>query len=92
MRANCTEVYQKLNDWILVAQKTENDAVDEMSKVVKAAIEEETKLQDELRIKFMDFCVDEKIMNFIVPPPEKLPAMEQVRFDRFNIKQLTCLF
>jgi len=40
-----------------------------MSQVVKAAIEEETKLQDELRIKFMDFCVDEKIMNFIVPPP-----------------------
>lgn len=36
----------------------------------------------------MDFCVDEKIMNFIEPPPEKLPAMEQVRKDRFNIKQL----
>lgn len=36
----------------------------------------------------MDFCVDEEIMNYIEPPPEKLPAMEQVRKDRFNIKQL----
>jgi hypothetical protein len=39
----------------------------------------------------MDFCVDSKIMNFIEPPPEKLPAMEEVRRDRFNIRQLTTL-
>ena len=39
----------------------------------------------------MDFCVDEKIMNFIEPPPEKLPAMEQVRSDRFSIRQLRSL-
>ena len=44
--------------------------------MIKRAIEEETKIQDELRIKFMDFLVDEKIMNFIEPPPDKLPAME----------------
>jgi hypothetical protein len=39
----------------------------------------------------MDFCVDEKIMNYIDPPPEKLPAMEEVRYDRFNIEQLRTL-
>jgi len=39
----------------------------------------------------MDFCVDEKVMNFIEPPPEKLPAMEQVRTDRFSIRQLKTL-
>ena len=39
----------------------------------------------------MDFCVDEKIMNYIVPPPEKLPAMEQIRGDRFTISQLRSL-
>jgi hypothetical protein len=36
----------------------------------------------------MDFTVDEKILNFIEPPPEKLAAMEQVRPDRFSITQL----
>ncbi len=59
-----------------------------MCGIIKRAIEEEKKIQDELRIKFMDFCIDEKIMNFIEPPPEKLPAMEEIRTDRFNIIQL----
>lgn len=30
MRQKCLKVYQKLDDWILVAVKSENDAVDEM--------------------------------------------------------------
>lgn len=33
----------------------------------------------------MDFCVDQKIMNYIEPPPEKLPALEEKRSDRFSI-------
>ena len=76
IRSKSIRVYTKLEDWIHVANKAENDAVDEMCVVLKRAIEEEKKIQDELRIKFMDFCVDEKIMNYIEPPPEKLPAME----------------
>jgi hypothetical protein len=34
------------------------DAIDEMCMIIKDHIEEETKIQDELRIKFMDFTVD----------------------------------
>lgn len=56
-----------------------------MSIVIKRSIEDEKKIQDELRLKFMDFFVDEKIMNYIEPPPEKLPALEEVKQDRFNI-------
>jgi len=40
----CLKMYSKLEDWILVATKTENDAVEEMSIVVKKAIEEESKI------------------------------------------------
>jgi hypothetical protein len=69
-----------------VSQKSENEASDELASVLKDGIEGEKKVQDELRIKFMDFCVDSKIMNFIIPPPEKLPAMEEVRRDRFSIQ------
>ena len=39
----------------------------------------------------MDFLVDEKIMNYIEPAPERLPSMEQVRADRFSIRQLRTL-
>ena len=91
IRQKAIKVYTKLDDWVYVANKAENDAVDEMCIVLKRAIEEERKIQDELRIKFMDFFVDEKIMNFIEPPPEKLPMMEEVRIDRFNIRQLKTL-
>lgn len=85
MRSKAIKVYTKLDDWILVSNKTENDAINEMCIVIKRAIEEEKKIQDELRLKFMDFCVDQKIMNYIEPPPDKLPALEEVRHDRFNI-------
>jgi ferritin len=86
IRSKAIKVYTKLEDWIHVANKAENDANDEMCSILKRAIEEETKIQDELRIKFMDFFVDEQIKNFIEPPPDKLPAMEQVRSDRFSIR------
>ena len=43
----------------------------------KESIEEQTKIQDELRIKFMDFFVDKGILNYIEPPPEKLEEMEE---------------
>ena len=62
-----------------------------MCEVVKEAIEDQTKIQHELRIKFMDFIVDEGILNYIDPPREKLPAMEQKIDDRFNIPQLEAL-
>ena len=38
-----------------MAQKAEMDAIEEMSMVVKQNIEEENKIQEELRISFMDF-------------------------------------
>jgi hypothetical protein len=44
MRAKAIKTYQKLEDWILVSNKTENDAVEEMSIVIKRAIEEEQKI------------------------------------------------
>jgi len=88
IRLQSLELYKKLDDWIYVAQKTEMDAVGEMIVVVKRAIEEEVKIQHELRINFMDFTVDEAILNYVPPPPPKLEALEEYREDRFNIPQL----
>jgi len=79
------KVYQKLDDWINVGSKAENDAIEEVCDVVKYAIEDQTKICDELRIQFMDFFADKKILNFIEPPPEKLAAMEESDPGKFNI-------
>jgi len=84
-------MYQKLDDWIAVSSKAENDAIDEVCDVVKEAIEDQGKIQDELRVKFMDFVVDSGILNYIEPPPEKLAAMEEAKAERFNIPQLRAL-
>lgn len=83
-------MYKMLEDWILVSQKVEMDAIDEMCIVIKDAIEEESKIQTELRIKFMDFTVDEGVLNYINPPPPKLPAQEEILDDRFTIPQIKC--
>lgn len=58
LRFSAIRLYKKLEDWIQVAQKTEMDAIDEMCVIIKRAIEDESKIQNELRIKFMDFTVD----------------------------------
>lgn len=84
-------VYDKLNTWIEVAFKAETDAILEQEKVIKLAIEKEEKLQHELRIKGMDFHLDEKFLNFEDPPAEVFPAREEPEENRFTIKQLESL-
>ena len=88
MRSKAVVLYQKLDDWIAVSVDAENSAVDEMVEIVKEAIEDETRIEDELRLKFMDFSIDRKVKNYIDPPPEKLPELEKVLPDRFTIPQL----
>lgn len=80
-----------MNIWIQVAFKAETDAIIEQEKVIKRSIEEETKLQHELKIKGMDFTLNEKFLNFEDPPPEIFPAREEPKDDRFSIKQLESL-
>ena len=36
-------MYQKLDDWIAVSSKAENDAIDEVCDVIKEAIEDQGK-------------------------------------------------
>ena len=77
-----------LEDWIFVAQKTEMDAIEEMCIVIKDSIENETKIQSELRIKFMDFTVDYGALNYITPPPPKHAPYEVIKPQRFTISQI----
>ena len=74
-----------LEDWVFVAQKTEMDAIEEMCIVIKDNIEEETKIQSELRINFMDFTVDQGVLNYITPPPPKHEPKEEIMDTRFSI-------
>lgn len=90
-RQQSITMYKKLDDFISIAQKTEMDTIEEMCAIIKQAIENETKIQHELRICFMDFTVDDGTFNFINPPIAKLEALEEFRTDRFAIPQLETL-
>lgn len=39
----------------------------------------------------MDFSVNNRILNFITPPPPLRAAQEDIRFDRFSYDQLVFL-
>jgi len=85
MRQGSLDLYRMLEDWIFVAQKTEMDAIEEMCVVIKDSIEEEAKIQSELRIKFMDFTVDQGVLNYITPPPPKHEPSEEILDTRFSV-------
>lgn len=88
MRQGSLDLYRMLEDWIFVAQKTEMDAIEEMCVVIKDSIEEEAKIQSELRIKFMDFTVDQGVLNYITPPPPKHEPSEEIMDSRFSVPQI----
>jgi len=91
MRQQALDLYKLLEDWVFVSQRVEMDAIEEMCVIIKEHIEDETKIQDELRIKFMDFTVDKSVLNYITPPPPKFAPFEEIKDDRFTIPQLECL-
>ena len=91
LRGLAEATFEKLENWVRVAIKAENDAIFALALVIKEAIEGHTKLQDELRISLMDFEVDSGIATFIEPPPEPYPAREVPQPARFPVLGLNSL-
>lgn len=88
IRDTCKSLYSKLVDWIRVTIKCQREAINQLSMRLREAIEEERKIQKEIRMKSFDLIMDEKFLYFIIPPPKPLPAIEAVLDSRFSIAQL----
>jgi len=88
IKASCKQLYEKLLDWIRVTIKCQREAVNQLSTQLRTAIEEERKVQEELRMKNIDLTRDGRFLYFIVPPPKLLPGIEHVQDNRFTIAQL----
>ncbi len=91
IRANAKQLYERLHDWIRVTIKCQREATNQLSMQLRTAIEEERKVQEELRMKSFDLVRDGKFLYFIVPPSQPLPAVEFPLDDRFTIVQLSTL-
>jgi len=88
IRETCKSLYDRLVDWIRVTIKCQREAINQLSMRLREAVEEERKIQKEIRMKSFDLIMDEKFLYFIIPPPKLLPGIEAVLDSRFSIAQL----
>jgi hypothetical protein len=84
-------VYNKLEDWIILAIKAENEALNELTVMLKENIESESKIKYELALETFDVIVNMDVQNYIELPPKPLPAKEVIDHNKFNIVQLKIL-
>jgi ATP-dependent Clp protease ATP-binding subunit ClpA len=91
IRGICKLLYDRLVDWIRMTIKCQREAINQLSMRLREAIEEERKIQKEIRMKSFDLIMDEKFLYFIIPPPKLLPGIEAVLDSRFSIAQLVNL-
>ena len=84
-------VYNKLEDWIILAIKAENEALNELTVILKENIESESKIKYELALETFDVIVNMDVQNYIELPPKPLPAKEVIDHNKFNIVQLKIL-
>lgn len=68
VRQLANTVYNKLDDWIILSIKSENEALDQLTDILKNKIEKEEKIKYELQLDTFDVIVNMDVQNFIVLP------------------------
>lgn len=91
LRKQANEIYSKLEDWIILAIKAENEALNQLCTVLKKHIEDEQKIKYELELDTFDIKINMDVVNYIEEPPKLLPAKEVIDQNKFNIQQLNIL-
>ena len=61
MRNYASVLYDKIDDWIEYAYKIENDALEDMAIIFQEYIEQEKKIQTEVRLTNYDVIVSDSI-------------------------------
>jgi hypothetical protein len=84
-------IYSKLDDWISLAIKSENEALEKLTNILRSHIESETRIKFELLFNIFDININKDVQNFLEYPPKPNPPKEVVDHSRFNIQQLRTL-
>jgi hypothetical protein len=87
-RSQANQIYNKLEDWILLSNRSENQALDKVTDILRNNIEREEKIKYELSLDVFDVIVNKDVQNYIEMPPELSPAKEVISHERFNIEQI----
>ena len=89
LRSQANQIYNKLEDWILLSIRSENQALSKVTDILRNSIEREEKIKYELSLDVFDVIINKDVQNYIELPPELSPAKEVMTHERFNIDQLT---
>ncbi len=68
MRKTANSMYNKIEDWIILAIKAENEALNQLTNILKSHIEKEKKIKYELELDTFDILINMDIQNYIELP------------------------
>ncbi len=68
IRKLANSIYNKLDDWIILSIKAENDALNALVNLLKNAIEKEQKIKYELELDTFDVIINMDVQNYIELP------------------------
>lgn len=88
MKGQNRKIFNKLEDWVEYCFSVESKMIDELGLIFRDSIEEEKKIQNEVRVQSFRVIVSNKTLNFLTEPPKIFPALEKGKKTRFTISQL----
>lgn len=84
---NCGVLF-KLEDWVEYCFSVESSMIEHLGTIFRDAIEEEKKVQNEVRVQAFQVITSGQTLNFVTQPPVVHPAREKQKQARFTISQM----
>lgn len=91
IEAECKNIFDRMNIWIRCSTKAENEAVFQLSNVIRSAIESQTKIKPLLELNTLDIILHHDLVTYKDPVPPPLKAKESHIPHRLTIPQLESL-
>ncbi|KAK2168514.1 hypothetical protein LSH36_16g05047 [Paralvinella palmiformis] len=93
LKDKADSAYKDMNDWLGARFLKEMESIDQMSEVMRFAIENGTKIHQELKIDQQDFFIDQDIKVLRSPSPQPRPdPIEKVDPETFTVEQIKNLY
>jgi len=64
MRKLANNIYNKLDDWIILSIKAENEALNQLTDIIREGIEKEEKIKYELELDTFDTIINLDMQNY----------------------------
>ncbi|EDV23473.1 uncharacterized protein TRIADDRAFT_58131 [Trichoplax adhaerens] len=82
-------MYKDMDDWLGQRFRKEMESIKELTTMMRAAIESEEKIQNELKLVNDNFFIDENVMMYNIPEPPPPPSpIESSMPENFTVVQI----